>query len=157
MKHTYLILITFLLSGCVTGNYQSFSSGVGYQVEQQSDSEYYVTYTGTPKTKIEKVNDFALLRSAELTLEKGFNYFVITEAINNKTALTSVQQSLVSYRDFGMGDNSPVASSGALSGPSAKSELTISLYKDKPNGIAYDAQIIEKAIKEEYKVSDQPT
>ena len=146
MKHIYLIVITFLISGCVTGNYQSYSSGVGYQSEQQDGDAYHVTYTGSEKSKIEKVNDFALLRSAELTLEKGFNYFVITEATNNKNMLANL-----AYAEI-PGNGLRLTQAGRrLSGPKPKSELTILLFHDKPEGITYDARVIEKALKEEYK------
>ncbi|MBL4602371.1 MAG: hypothetical protein JKY84_06490 [Emcibacteraceae bacterium] len=157
MKQKCLILMALLLSGCITGNYQSFSSGVGYKSEQQGDNIYYVTYTGSSNTDIKKANDFALLRSAELTLEKGFNYFVITEARNNKFELGKARKSLAVLSDNGrVGGNTAVASRGTISGPKAKSELTISLFQDEPDSISYDARVIEKALKEEYEISEQP-
>tara|TARA_R110002096_G_scaffold309403_4_gene504060 strand:- start:91355 stop:91801 length:447 start_codon:yes stop_codon:yes gene_type:complete len=145
MKYTYLVLLAFLLSGCVTGNYQSYSSGVGYQFEQQDGDSYYVAYTGSVRSEIEKINDFALLRSAELTLEKGFNYFVINEAKNNKAELEKPLPSEVLI------DNSL---RGSISEPRPKSELAIVLFHDKPDGIFYDARVVEKALKEEYEISE---
>lgn len=154
MKQFILSVLVLILAGCTTGQYQPFRSGVGHKAEQMNENTYYVTYTGSQKSEIEKVNDFALLRSAELTLEKGFDYFVITEAMNNKVALMGEQQSLASYRDWGPGDNGPVAGRGTLTGPRAKSEMTIVLFHDKPDGITYDAKQVELALKNEYQIDN---
>lgn len=160
MKQKYLILIVFVLSGCNTGQYQSFQSGVGYQSEQTEDNSYYVTYTGTRTTKTEKVNDFALLRSAELTLEKGYVYFVIIKAENNKDAgnnlsnmsaraLTGGSQARVPTAGTGVSAGTPSVAMGPT-GPKVKSELTIAMFKEKPRGVSYKADRIVQAIKEEY-------
>lgn len=152
MKHLYTIFVVLALSGCVTGSYQPFSSGYGYQSEPKGENTYYVTYTGSGNTGIEKINDFALLRSAELTLEKGFKYFVITEAKNNKEELQIIQPSLSSFNDMGGGGG---VSPGTLSGPKAKSELTILLFNEKPDDIHYEAERIVQAMRDEYQIGGQ--
>lgn len=148
-KAAFLTLFILALSGCNTGQYQSFQSGIGYISEQTEDEVYYVTYTGTRTTKMEKVNDFALLRSAELTLEKGFDYFIITEAINNKKERDQAGAIVI---------DAPAAlrNSSANDRPQAKSELTIVLYKEKPKEISYEARTIAKALKDEYEIVDKP-
>ena len=151
MKYTYLIVVAFLLSGCVTGNYQSYSCGVGYQSEQQDKNEYYVAYTGSSGTKIEKVDDFALLRSAELALEKGYRYFVVTESMNNKGELAApVKQSYLGNLD----SSSMSRMVTGLSGPKPKSELTIKLFHNKPDDVSYNARKVEEEIIDEYKASN---
>ena len=154
MKSFILSILILALAGCNTGQYQPFRSGVGHKAEQMNENTYYVTYTGSQKSEIKKVNDFALLRSAELTLEKGIDYFVITEAMNNKVALMGEQQSLASYKDYGPGSGGAVAASGTLTGPRARSELTIVLFNDKPDGISYDARQVELALKNEHKIDE---
>ncbi|MBT5186543.1 MAG: hypothetical protein HOM01_07035, partial [Kordiimonadaceae bacterium] len=79
----------FALTGCVTGPYQQFSDGVGYKSELEKDNIYRVSYTGTQSTGYNKLNDLVFLRSAELAIEKGYDYFIITKASNNRTQITS--------------------------------------------------------------------
>ena len=81
-RTTFLLLLILILAGCNSGTYQQYNLGVGYQSEQNQDNEFSISYTDAPRALMDKVNDFALLRSAEVTLENGYNYFVVTKAIN---------------------------------------------------------------------------
>lgn len=154
MKNIVIILTTLLVSGCVTGNYQSFNSGIGYQETQLENNGYLVSYTGTSTTNIKKVNDFALLRCSEITLHNGYKYFVITEATNNRHLLKNTTNSSteVARRDWGQ-PSMPGTWAGSNS-PKAKSELNIYLYHEKPDGIVYDAEIIRRAIINEYEIEE---
>jgi|TARA_R110002096_G_scaffold432240_1_gene648723 hypothetical protein len=159
-----IIKSVFILAlfGCNTGQYQSYQSGYGYQSEQRNDNVYHVTYTAGRSTNIEKVNDFALLRSAELTLEKGFKYFVITRAQNNKDAgknkynmsaraLTGTGRE--SMPAGGVGASAAMPTAGTEStGPKVKSEMTIVMYKEEPIGIVYNASQIVLSLKDEYQI-----
>lgn len=48
----------------------------GYTDERLSDNRYRVTYTGNAATARETVEDFLMLRAAEVTLQSGFSHFV---------------------------------------------------------------------------------
>lgn len=144
MKKVMLSLFILAIAGCNTGQYQSFNRGIGYLSEPAEDNSYYVTYTGSAKSKIEKINDFALLRCAELTIEKGYDYFVIIKAENNKTELRRIGSSNIGLNSLDL------VVSGSTESPNAKSELTILLFNEKPEGIVYDANTIALAIKSEY-------
>ena len=66
------------LSGCETGPlyHPSASAGSpGYSDEQLAANRYRVTFTGTPSTRREVVENYLLLRSAEVTLKAGYHYF----------------------------------------------------------------------------------
>lgn len=152
MKNILIIITLLLVSACKTGNYQEFTGGVGYQSSQINNNEYNVTYTGTQSTNIKKVNDFVLLRSAEITLEQGYKYFVIIDAKNNRNQSGHNQSDLnvVNDRNYGVGQT---GSWSNLSGTvDRKSEMTIMLYNKKPDSIAYDANIILTAIRNEYGI-----
>ncbi len=170
MKRIALILAAgLILSACnSTGNYQSYQAGVGYASEQNDENVYTVTYTGTRSTKIEKVNDFALLRSAELTLEKGYKYFVIEEATNNRDATVADAGTLhEALNESNSGNFGPGQGGGFFGGPSsgpstpnrprAESTLVIHLFNEQPDTISYDASLIERALKNEYEIADQPS
>ncbi len=146
MRNIYLILITLSLSACVTGKYQNFKSGVGYEEEKLGNAHYEVSYTGTSSTNIKKVNDFAFLRSAEITRELGYKYFAISEAVNNGSAISGgnvIVEGRPTLRGF-----SPTQTS-------RKSKLATHMYHERPDGISHGAEQIERALKDEYSVESE--
>ncbi|SVA32026.1 uncharacterized protein METZ01_LOCUS84880, partial [marine metagenome] len=80
------ILLSVLLSSCTTTSYQELDSSVGYwdeKVDQSADT-FKIGFDGAEWNRNsiaeqEKVIDYALLRSAEVALDNGFRYFVISE------------------------------------------------------------------------------
>ena len=80
------ILLSVLLSSCTTTSYQELDSSVGYwdeKVDQSADT-FKIGFDGAEWNRNsiaeqEKVMDYALLRSAEVALDNGFRYFVISE------------------------------------------------------------------------------
>ena len=51
--------------------------GVGYSTTALENGRYVVTYTGDTRMKKDQVANFALLRAAEFTQEKGFEWFAV--------------------------------------------------------------------------------
>jgi hypothetical protein len=51
----------------------------GYFDTQLSEDTYLVSFTGNQHTSIDKVNSSLIYRCAELTLAKGYEYFVILD------------------------------------------------------------------------------
>lgn len=166
MKKIILIFFIMTLAGCNTGQYQSYQSGIGYQSENRTENIYRVSYTGTRTTKIDKVNDFAMLRSAELTLENGYSHFAIISAENNENAAQNKTDMSARTLTGVSGGNSPTGGVGAsastlnmgaeISGPKSKSDLTIVMYNEKPLGISYDASRIVRALRQEYGITTEP-
>lgn len=154
MNKILFIATLLLVSGCKTGNYQEFNGGIGYQSSQLNNNEYNVTYTGRQSTNIKKVNDFVLLRSAEITLEKGYKYFVITDAKNNRNEAGHNQTNL-NVVNGRMGATQTGSWSNTSGSSDRKSEMTIMLFNDKPDSISYDADIISKAIQNEYGIGKE--
>ncbi len=74
------ILITvftiFVLIGCSTP-YQPIGILGGYSSNKISDDYYRVIFRGNQHTKADKVNEYILQRSAEITIDNKFEYFVI--------------------------------------------------------------------------------
>ena len=50
--------------------------GTGYFEERLADNRFRVTFTGSSTTRREKVEDYLLLRSAEVTRDAGYLWFV---------------------------------------------------------------------------------
>lgn len=83
MKINYylILLLVFLISGCSTP-YQPFSvfSRGGYKEKQISQNTYQVDYYGNRATSKETLNTLLQYRSAEITLQNKYNYYVVLKA-----------------------------------------------------------------------------
>jgi len=74
-----LILLTAALAGCARpALYQPLRDDVGYGQRQLEENHYTVWFVGNSATPRETVEDYVLYRCAELTLEKGYDYFVLS-------------------------------------------------------------------------------
>jgi hypothetical protein len=93
----YLVIPAFgailVLAGCETGPVyrQSESAGSpGYSDQQLAANRYRVTFTGASTTRREVVENYLLLRSAEVTLKAGYHYFAFdTRDTKAKTSYQS--------------------------------------------------------------------
>lgn len=73
------------LSGCATP-YQPANGGNGYTDSQSASNEFTVAFQGNQHTTLEDVYDFALLRSAEVVLRQGYQFFAVLDAANTSSA-----------------------------------------------------------------------
>ncbi|MFC1565671.1 hypothetical protein ACFL4B_01850 [Candidatus Neomarinimicrobiota bacterium] len=76
LKLFILFLIVIFLANCSTP-YQPKGALGGYSEEKILDNLYRVEFEGNQHSKLEKIQNYLMYRSAELTKEKGFDYFVI--------------------------------------------------------------------------------
>jgi hypothetical protein len=73
-------LAMFGLLGACGGQptpYQPSANGYGYREQQIEDNRYRVTFAGNDLTKADTVQNYLLYRSAELTLDHGYDYFTV--------------------------------------------------------------------------------
>jgi hypothetical protein len=72
------ILLTLSLVGCATPYqpFELFGRG-GYQDQRISEDMYEVAYYGNHVTSMQTLNALLLYRSAELTLDCGYDYFEV--------------------------------------------------------------------------------
>lgn len=77
MKYTFILLFLFLCS-CAT-TYQSKGLSGGYSEAQIDVNTYRVTFAGNGYSTRDQVENMLLYRSAELTKEKGYDWFLVTE------------------------------------------------------------------------------
>ena len=74
-----LLLLLGVLSACVTATpYQPAQpEGFGYKEERLDANRYRVSFRGNSQTTRETVEDYLLYRAAELTLQNGFDHFIL--------------------------------------------------------------------------------
>ncbi len=87
------LVIGLTLAACVASTpYESASrTGYGYSDQRIESDRYRVTFRGNAATSRETVENYLLLRSAEITLENGYDYFIVVE---NDTEARSYYSSL---------------------------------------------------------------
>lgn len=72
--------LLFLISACAMETpYQPGEGGYGYEEQQIEGNRYRVIFAGNPSTPRETVQNYLLYRSAELTLQNGFDYFTVVD------------------------------------------------------------------------------
>jgi len=84
MIRTVMAGIAFacILAACATVppyHPASGSSGYGFSEQKIESNRYRVTFNGDSSTSRQAVENFLLYRAAELTVQNGFDYFVMAE------------------------------------------------------------------------------
>lgn len=84
MSPKFLIsaVVVATLTACATGpiyHPASKPGGEGFTEQQIQDNRFRVTFNGNASTARETVEDYLLYRAAELTVAKGYDYFIIAE------------------------------------------------------------------------------
>ena len=74
-----LILLFSFLQGCAANYQPRGQTGEGFTETQLDKNVFRVSFSGNKYTDSERASDFALLRSAELTLQHGYKYFIMAD------------------------------------------------------------------------------
>jgi hypothetical protein len=78
-RSTCAVLAALALAGCATATpYQPLKGGEGYSEQKLEPNRYRIVFTANSSTPRQKTQDYVLLRAAELTLDQGYDYFVLT-------------------------------------------------------------------------------
>ena len=132
----FLFALTFcaVLTGCLSTEYKPEGFSGGYSDQMTGKNTATVDFKGNGFTKANVAKKFAMRRAAELTLQMGFDYFLI-EGANNSTKqvkmASNIQCNTIGYstscHDYG---------GGTIEKPG--SSLDIRMYKGKtPNQTGY--------------------
>jgi opacity protein-like surface antigen len=82
-----------LLTACTTAPTlyapQTAPSGAGYSEYRLEDGRYRVTFQGNPGAPVNQVSDYVLLRSAELALRDGYDWFRVADRVTQQTGSNS--------------------------------------------------------------------
>jgi hypothetical protein len=145
------VLLLLLLAGCaVPTPYQPSTGGYGYTEQQLESNRYRVAFSGNSVTPRDTVQNYLLYRAAELTLDRGDNYFTV---VNQNVERSTVYYG-TGYGSFGLGrfNNFDNPAFGAGFGTNSYSAYPIDSYTafadillakgEKPAGDvnAYDAR-----------------
>lgn len=92
MKNSLVIIsaFVFLITGCATG-YQPKSWNGGYSDMRLGNDIYKVSFQGNESTDSETVYNYYLRRCADLTTEKGFDYFTfVDQSSSSETSIGTI-------------------------------------------------------------------
>jgi hypothetical protein len=157
------LLVSALLAGCATAYQRDGFSG-GYTETQLGENIFQVSFRGNGYTRGERASDFALLRSAEVTSENGFRYFIVVESGKDSSlsTYTTPTQSYTTGSAYGYGNRAYGSATTTTSGgqtyiirkPSATN--TIVCFKEKPEiaGLVFDAEFVKKSLKQKYGITN---
>jgi hypothetical protein len=152
------VLSMALLSACGPSKYTALSDtwnkAYGYEDTPLDETTYQVTYHGDASLNAATVDRYALFRCAELTVEKGYDYFVVMDG-TAQTGSISVPGSHQTHIEHDIDPQSgkfvPVAvtTTNMTSFQTVLKSKTIRLFKgsrpgDNPN--AYDARSMVKVM-----------
>ncbi len=147
---TAAVASALLVSGCATP-YQKDGLRGGYNEIQLDQNIFRISFQGNGYTSPRKVTDYILLRSAELTLEKGFRYFQVM-GVTDDTVRTSMPLPATATTTVTGNQASTVVTGGGFLGitfPSATQ--TIVCFKERPQTVyAFDAKIVATSLGERY-------
>lgn len=150
------VLVVFLI-GCATP-YQSSGFRGGFDETRLDDNSFMVDFRGNGFTSKERAYDFTLLRSAELTLEHGYKYFIIVSGNEYSSEYTTQSYSTTDTKVNVYGNTANAKSTTknyggyTISKPSAKNIIVC--FEEKPTGqiLVYNAKYVMKDIGKEYGV-----
>jgi hypothetical protein len=106
MRFSYLACtaLALTLAACATGPTYKPATGprtTGYSDERLADNRYRVTFQGNSSTRRATVENFLLLRSAEVTRDAGFAWFAFDQ--RDTEAKTSYYTPFAGYPGWGYG------------------------------------------------------
>jgi hypothetical protein len=160
------IAFLLVLAACATP-YAPANKGRGYIDSQVATNEFQVGFQGNCNTDADQVRDFALLRSAELTLEHGYLYFAVLDVTNTSSAKSYIaRQRYVANNPFGWGPEPPVPGYYSSFQPAylfdveeprvyfqQGTSLRIKCFAGKPDRpFTYEASSLQQSLRQKYKL-----
>lgn len=92
--YTFLgfVLSAFML-GCAAPTPTPFqaaspNSDFGYRETALTDTQYRIDFVGNRHTQASQIKDYAMLRAAQLTLQQGYDWFVILDSQTDRESKT---------------------------------------------------------------------
>ena len=140
------VSLILLLGGCAT-RYQSEGLTGGYSELQLAPDSFHICFYGNGFTSWQIVKKYVLLRASELTLKKGFKFFVVT-SYEDQTSRTqhsythskaTGQANTYVYSNSASTQLSGSTSSSTSSGTTTKPAqcITIKCFKTRPDHTSY--------------------
>lgn len=95
LRLTLALAAAGVLAACETTAYRgaTYEGGYGYSEQAIEADRYLVTFNGSSATELETVENLLLYRAAELTVEQGYDHFVIVRR-DTETEIQTVRTPL---------------------------------------------------------------
>ncbi len=161
MRAASIVMVAVALSGCAT-TYHAKSFTGGYSETRLREDVFQVSFSGNASTSRERAADFSLLRSAELTLENGFRYFVVvdSEKYSKLGTHTTPSTSYTTGSAYSTGSyahgSATTTTYGGQTNLTSKPRVTNTILcsKDKPeiDGLVLDAEFVASSIRTKYGI-----
>jgi hypothetical protein len=153
-------LVGPLVAACATG-YQSTGFTGGFKDTQLAPDVFRVSFSGNAFTSSDRVQDFALLRAAELTLANNAQYFAVISSANQSRTDTHVTpgSSHTSGTVSAYGNTGYYSGTTTYSAPQVQTYhkpgvgMMIRTFQTKPEGgVVFDASFIIDSIRTKYGI-----
>lgn len=153
-------LLVPLMAACATG-YQSSGFTGGFEDTQLAQDIFRVSFSGNAFTSSDRVQDFALLRAAELTLANNAQYFAVITSADQSRAETHVTpgSSHTSGTVSAYGNTGYYSGTTTYSAPQVETYykpgvgMMIRTFQTKPEGgVVFDANFIVTSIRTKYGI-----
>jgi hypothetical protein len=150
-KSILTLAITFAILGCASP-YQSYGFAGGFKETQLDTNVWRVFFEGNGYTQSDRAEDFAMLRSAELTLANGFTHFAFSSSKTGKDISTYSRPVRVYSSDTSSAIRVTGGTTEIISKPTATNIVV--MFKGKPelNSAIFDATFICNSIGKKYEV-----
>ena len=81
----------------------SSSGGYGFNEQRIEDNRYRISFRGNSLTSRETVENFLLFRAAELTVQNGYDYFIVVEGDTETRTSYSIPANPAFFGTYGYG------------------------------------------------------
>jgi hypothetical protein len=154
-------LLPLTLAGCATA-YQPNGYTGGFSETRYAVDIVQVTFEGNGYTSRERASDLSMLRSAELTLQNGYRYFIVmagdvqSNAYSFTTPTRTVTTGTVQTYGNTASVNAQTQTYGGqtINGSKPAATKIIRMFKGQPESpMHYEAQFICDSIGTKYKIT----
>lgn len=155
-----VLLLAAIMAGCSATKYQPEGTRGGFSEVQLDRNVFRITFSGNTYTKDQLAEDYALLRSAEVTLAHGFTHFVIVDGKLKENTFTYTSPVTTYSTSKVKGNNKVETYSSTSGGDTSVTRMptvvnTIQCFTKRPDGpgMVYDARFLCTSLGGRYKVT----
>ena len=162
MKFVFAIPL-LALTACATAYQTGNHFTGGFDETALAPNVYKVSFQGNGYTSSARAEDLALLRSADLTLQKGFKYFALVDS-KNATSLSTyttpvtanTTANVTAFGNTAYGTATTTYSGGQtefISKPSTSNLVVMFHEQPQINGMVFDAEFLCQSMAPKYKAA----
>lgn len=160
LKNLLILCCIVSITSCATP-YQPYGITGGYKETPLAPDVVRITVEGNGYTSRDRVQDFALLRAAEMALQSGYPYFVVINERNDTStgSFTTAGSSYTSGSVYGVGNSAYYSGSTTyvpgqtLTFQFPETGILVKFLKVKlKDAMVFDAKFLTATLKQKYKI-----